>query len=179
MFVYARLTIQQNLFHKGTKKSSGSSSSSAMPSISSGTSSHNRPVSVTTTNSSSYSSSQPKHSASSHSYSPQASKHTATPPKPRLDPYSASVSQSIYNSISQDQQLKAFKQQLQQHQQSNHHASQQQQELWQQMNASGYLSGMSGMSNTEVYKLMSQIGKPMDSYTSSSQPGSGQHHGKY
>ncbi|XP_069983113.1 ubinuclein-1 isoform X4 [Penaeus vannamei] len=163
----------------GTKKSSGSSSSSAMPSISSGTSSHNRPVSVTTTNSSSYSSSQPKHSASSHSYSPQASKHTATPPKPRLDPYSASVSQSIYNSISQDQQLKAFKQQLQQHQQSNHHASQQQQELWQQMNASGYLSGMSGMSNTEVYKLMSQIGKPMDSYTSSSQPGSGQHHGKY
>ncbi|XP_063610110.1 ubinuclein-2-like isoform X2 [Penaeus indicus] len=153
----------------GTKKSSGNSSSSAMPSISSSTSSHSRPV--TTTNSSSYSSSQAKHSASSHSYSPQASKHTATPPKPRLDPYSASVSQSIYNSISQDQQLKAFKQQLQQHQQSNHHASQQQQELWQQMNASGYLSGMSGMSNTEVYKLMSQIGKPMDSYTSSSQPG--------
>ncbi|XP_047498631.1 ubinuclein-1-like isoform X3 [Penaeus chinensis] len=153
----------------GTKKSSGNSGSSAMPSISSSTSSHSRPV--TTTNSSSYSSSQAKHSASSHSYSPQASKHTATPPKPRLDPYSASVSQSIYNSISQDQQLKAFKQQLQQHQQSNHHASQQQQELWQQMNASGYLSGMSGMSNTEVYKLMSQIGKPMDSYTSSSQPG--------
>ncbi|XP_042870838.1 ubinuclein-1-like isoform X3 [Penaeus japonicus] len=157
----------------GTKKSSGSSSSNAMPSISSNTSSHSRPVSVTTTNSSNYSSSQAKHSTSSHSYSPQASKHTATPPKPskRLDPYTASVSQTIYSSISQDQQLKAYKQQLQQHQQSNHHASQQQQDLWQQVSASSYLSGMSGMSNTEVLKLMSQIGKPMDSYTSSSQPG--------
>lgn len=51
----------------------------------------------------------------------------------RLDPYAASMSQSLYNSITQDQQLNAYKQ-LQQQQQSNHLTSHQQQELWQQVN---------------------------------------------
>lgn len=50
----------------------------------------------------------------------------------RLDPYVASMSQSLYGGITAEQQLNAYKQ-LQQHQQNNHLTPHQQQELWQQV----------------------------------------------
>ncbi|XP_042223460.1 ubinuclein-1-like isoform X3 [Homarus americanus] len=169
-----------------SKKSSGSSSSSTI-STTNNIPAHSGSASLGTTSSKtsslSYSSSQPKLSTSSHSYSSSSSsKHSSSQPKTRnttrsrrLDPYSASVSQSLYSSMTPDQQLNAYKQ-LQQHHQSNQLTPHQQQELWQQLNAGGYLAGVS---NSEMLKLMTQMGKTMDSYSSSSQPGSGQHRGQF
>lgn len=39
------------------------------------------------------------------------------------------------------------------------------------MSSSGFLPSMSGMSSTDMLKLMTQMGKSMDSYTSASQHG--------
>ncbi|XP_071534378.1 uncharacterized protein yem isoform X2 [Panulirus ornatus] len=166
----------------GTKKSSGNSNSTAVSNtnkIPAHSGSVGMVATPNKTSSLSYSSSQSKHSTPSHTYSSSSSsKHTASQGKARLDPYAASMGQSLYSTLAQDQQLNAFKQ-LQQQQQSNHRTSHQQQDLWQQMNAGGFLPGMSGISNNEMLKLMSQMGKSMDSFTSSSQPGSGQHHGQF
>ncbi|XP_045138970.1 ubinuclein-1-like isoform X3 [Portunus trituberculatus] len=125
-----------------------------------------------------YSSSQSKHSAPSLSYS-SSSQHSSAA-KARLDPYVTSMSQSLYGGMTPEQQLNAYKQ-LQQHQQTNHLTPNQQQELWQQviMSSSGFLPGMSGMSSTDMLKLMTQMGKSMDSYTSASQHGPGQRHSQF
>ncbi|XP_045138972.1 ubinuclein-1-like isoform X5 [Portunus trituberculatus] len=128
-----------------------------------------------------YSSSQSKHSAPSLSYS-SSSQHSSAA-KARLDPYVTSMSQSLYGGMTPEQQLNAYKQ-LQQHQQTNHLTPNQQQELWQQviMSSSGFLPGMSGMSSTDMLKLMTQMGKSMDSYTSASQHGQkrpGQRHSQF
>ncbi|XP_069945374.1 ubinuclein-1 isoform X3 [Cherax quadricarinatus] len=163
----------------GTKKSSGSSNSTSVKTTSS-VLTHSGSAGMATapskTSSLNYSSSQPKHSASSHSFTIPSSKLSPNQAKTVLDSYEASVRQSIYNSLAQDQQMNAYKQ-LQQ-QQSNHLTAHQQQDIWPQLNAGNLLAGMAGIPNSDMLKLMSQMGKSVDSYSSSTQPGSGQHHGQ-
>ncbi|XP_050716056.1 ubinuclein-1-like isoform X2 [Eriocheir sinensis] len=168
----------------GSKKSTSSSGSSTSAKVTTsvpvlGGSSvglHPTPNKTTAHN---YTSSQSKQSAPSLSYS-SSSQHSTTA-KARLDPYVASMSQSLYGGLTAEQQLASYKQ-LQQHQQTSHLTPHQQQELWQQMSSSGFLPGMSGMSTTDMIKLMSQMGKPMDSYTTASQHGQkrpGQRHSQF
>ncbi|KAK8405110.1 hypothetical protein O3P69_001593 [Scylla paramamosain] len=169
-----------NTSGSGSKKSSSSSASTTSAKASTSIPSHgSSSLGLHSTNKSSvhnYSSSQSKHSAPSLSYS-SSSQHSTTA-KARLDPYVASMSQSLYGGMTAEQQLNAYKQ-LQQHQQTNHLTPHQQQELWQQMSSGGFLPGMSGMSSTDMLKFVTQMGKSMDSYTSASQHGPGQRHSQF
>ncbi|XP_066981872.1 ubinuclein-1 isoform X1 [Macrobrachium rosenbergii] len=119
------------------------------------------------TKTSGYSSSQIKHSSSSVSHSSSKSSKHSSNSKARLDQYSGGVAQSMYSSLTSS----VYKQQLQQ-KQANHLTAQQQQqqELWQQINASNYLSGMAplpGQLSSEMMKLVSQVGKSVDSFSQS------------